>query len=68
MALGLTQPLIEMSTRHIIYCGGWGVGGLACVGLTALTHLCADCLETWEPEPPGTLRACAGIAVPLPVS
>jgi len=23
---------------------------------------CADCLETWEPQPPGTLRACTGNA------
>jgi hypothetical protein len=22
---------------------------------------CADCLEIWEPEPPGTLRACPGL-------
>jgi hypothetical protein len=21
----------------------------------------ADCLKTWEPQPPGTLRACQGI-------
>jgi len=29
-----------------------------CVGLTTLPHSCADCLEIWEPQPPGTLRAC----------
>ena len=32
--------------------------------LTALTTLppsCADCLEIWEPQPPGTLRACPGL-------
>ena len=34
-----------------------------CVGLTAL--MC--CLEIWEPQPPGTLRACPGIALPLPL-
>ena len=33
-------------------CGG------RCVGLTALPPPCADCLEIWEPQPPGTLRAC----------
>jgi len=22
---------------------------------------CADCLETWEPQPPGTIRACSGL-------
>ena len=38
-----------------------GKGG-QCIGLTTLPHSCADCLEIWEPEPPGTVRACAGIA------
>jgi hypothetical protein len=23
-------------------------------------------LQIWEPQPPGTLRACPGIALPLP--
>jgi hypothetical protein len=32
--------------------GGW------CVGLTNLPPSCADCLEIWEPQPSGTLRAC----------
>jgi hypothetical protein len=26
---------------------------------------CADCLEVWEAQAPGTLRACNGIALPL---
>jgi len=37
-----------------------------CVGLTTLPPACADCLEIWEPQPPGTLRAvqaCNGIAI-----
>ena len=29
-----------------------------CVGLTTLPPSCPDCLEIWEPQPPGTLRAC----------
>jgi len=29
-----------------------------CIGLTTLPPSCADCLEMWEPQPPGTLRAC----------
>jgi hypothetical protein len=33
-----------------------------CVGLTTLPHSCADCLEIWEPQPPGTLWACNGTA------
>jgi len=33
-----------------------GKGG-RCVRLTTLPP-CADCLEIWEPQPPGTLKAC----------
>jgi len=56
MALRLTQPLTEMITRNIY----WGGKGGRCVGLTTLPHSCAD-LEIWEPQPPGTLRACPGL-------
>ena len=49
MALGSTQGLIEMST--------WGRG------LTTLQPSCAGCLEFWEPQPPGGLRTCTGIAL-----
>jgi hypothetical protein len=56
MALGLTQPLTEMS----IYILGGGKGG-RCVGLTTLPSSCADCLEIWEPQPPGTLWVCPGL-------
>jgi len=31
-----------------------------CVEQTLPTS-CADCLEIWEPHPPGTLRACPGL-------
>jgi hypothetical protein len=37
-----------------------GKGG-RCVGLTILPPLCADCIKIWEPQPPGTLRACHGL-------
>jgi len=45
-----------------------GVGGKGgrCVGLTTLPPSCADCLEIWVPQPPGTLwafQACVGIYV-----
>jgi hypothetical protein len=56
MALGLTQPPIEMSTRKI----SGGKGG-QCVGLTTLSPSCADCLKIWEPQTPGTLRACQSL-------
>jgi len=37
-----------------------GKGG-RCVGLTTSPTSCADCLEIWEPQPPGTLRTCPGL-------
>jgi hypothetical protein len=43
-----------------------GKGG-RCVGLTTLPPSCADCLEIWEPQLSGTLRASHGFALPLPV-
>jgi len=45
-----------MSIRNI----SWGKGG-RCLGLTTLPLSCADCLEIWEPQPPGTFRACPGL-------
>jgi hypothetical protein len=35
--------------------------GGRCVGLTTLPPSCFACLEIWNPQPPGTLRACRGI-------
>jgi hypothetical protein len=32
-----------------------------CVGLTTLPPSCADCLEIWEPQPPGNLWGCPGL-------
>ena len=29
--------------------------------LANLPPTCAECLEIWEPQPPGTLRACPGL-------
>jgi hypothetical protein len=52
------QPLIEMSTRNISW---WGDKGGRCVGLTTLPPSRADCLEIWESQTPGTLRACQGL-------
>jgi hypothetical protein len=45
----LTQPLTEMGKD------GW------CVRLTTLQPSLADCLEIWELQPLGTLRACRGV-------
>ena len=57
MALGSTQPITEMSTRNIF----WGVKAARCVGLTNLPPSCADYVESWESQPPGTLRACLSL-------
>ena len=53
MALGLTQPLTEMSK-------GKDKVGL-CVGLTTLQPSCVNYLKMWEPQSPGTLWACSGL-------
>ena len=57
MALESTHPIAEMSPRN----NSWGKAG-RCVGLITLPPLHANCLEIWEPQNTGTLRACAGIA------
>jgi len=46
-----------MSTRNI----SWGGKGGQCVGLASLPPSCADFLEIWEPQSPGTLRVCPGL-------
>ena len=55
-----TESLKEVSTRDISLGGGGQVS--QCVGLTTLFPSCADCLEIWEPQPPGTLRACPDLS------
>ena len=56
IARGLSQPLTEMNIRNI----SWGKSG-RCLGLTTLSPACANCLEMWEPQTLGTLRACPGL-------
>jgi hypothetical protein len=41
-----------------------GKGG-RCVGLTNVPASCADFLEIWAPQPPGTLMACPGLYLNL---
>jgi len=69
MALGLTQPLVKMSTRNL----PGGKGGRCVRLISPPSH--AECHEIWEPKPPGTLWATPGLlrdsftftfAVPLP--
>jgi len=54
MAPGLTQILTEKKVPEIFPGGKVG----RCVWLTTLRPSCADCLEIWGTQPPGTLRAC----------
>jgi hypothetical protein len=35
-----------------------GGKGVRCLGLTTIPYTCADSLEIWEPQPPGTHRVC----------
>jgi len=50
MVLGFTQAITEMSTK-----------GVRCLGMTTLPLSCAECHQIWEPQTPGTLRACPGL-------
>jgi hypothetical protein len=52
MALGSTQPLNRNEYQEYLLGGKRG----RCLGLTTLPPSCADCLEIWELQPPGTLR------------
>ena len=57
MALGLIQPLTEMSTSGI----SWGGGGGECgrwVWLTAWPPSCSICIKILEPRPSATFWAC----------
>jgi len=38
-----------------------GGKGSWCIRLTTLLPSCVYCLEIWEPQPPGTPRACPGL-------
>jgi hypothetical protein len=64
VALGLTQPLTEMSTRNI----SWGVNAAGAQGcppyhLQAPNVLKSESLNLLEPS--GPVQACNGIALPL---
>jgi hypothetical protein len=64
MALGLTRPLIEMSTRNI----SWGVKAAGAYGrqpyhLHVPTDLKSGSLNRLEPS--GPVQACNGIVLPF---
>jgi len=57
MALGVDSA----SNRN--ECQEYFLGGKGgrCIGLKTIPPSCADCLEIWETQPPGTRRACPGL-------
>jgi len=65
MALGLTQPLTEMSTRNV----SWGVKRPVRRADNLTTFMCGIVLKSGSLdllEPLGPVQACNGIALPLP--
>ena len=60
MALGLTQPLTEMSTRNI----SWGVKAAGAYKLRVPIVWKYGSFTLLEPL--GNVQACNGIALPLP--
>jgi hypothetical protein len=55
-------PAVDSASNRNEYQEYFLVGkGGRCVGLTTLPPSSADCLEMWEPQPPGTLWACPGL-------
>jgi hypothetical protein len=62
-------PVLEFFTDIIVPAPHWPWGRLS-VGMTNLTPSCADFLNVWETQNPGTLRdyrGCNGISLPLPL-
>jgi len=57
MALGVDSAS-NRNEYHEYFLGGKGG---QCIGLTTLPPSCADCLEIWQFQPLGTLRACPGL-------
>jgi hypothetical protein len=55
---GELNPPNPPSVRHCEY-QEFTLG--RCLGLTTLPPSCADCFKIWEPQLPGTLRACQGL-------
>jgi len=64
MAMGSSKALNRWETQT--FRGARKVELRRPVRTADLTTSCTDCHETMEPQPPGTLSVCTGIALPLP--
>jgi len=56
MALRLTQPPTEMSTRNFL-----GDKDGRCLGLKTLPPSYTNYLKIWDPQPPGIPLVCPGL-------
>jgi len=63
--MGSMEFFINIPSGRSVALGSTQPQKQKCVGLTVLPPLCADCLQIWEPQTPGTLRTCPGIALHL---
>jgi hypothetical protein len=62
LSVGLITRPEESYRMWCVWVWCWrGLEDGRCVGLTTLPPLCADCLQIWEPQPPGNLRDCPGL-------
>jgi len=60
------ETVKHFSTLHFFLVKiSWGVKAAGAYGLLPS---CSDCLEVWEPQPPGTLRAWTGFTFQLPLN
>jgi hypothetical protein len=57
MTLRSTQPVTEIRTRTI----SCVVKGRRCIWLTTVPPLCADCLQIWKSQSPGTIKISTGL-------
>ena len=53
--------MLTMAQKSTPWVGGEEGG--RCVGLASVPNSCAECLQIWEPQPSGILRACPGLAL-----
>jgi len=63
--MGSMEFFVDIHSGRRVALGSTETQKQSYVGLTVLLASSAGCLEIWEPQTPGTLRACSGIALHL---